>query len=104
MVQQIDVAAGGYDRRRSSQAPPPLDPKPRRQPVIERTADLADDFIGGVSRVARQPATSQEVIMAHMTSTITPIFVADLHAEGELMPVYVHVIDDPKAARRSTPA
>jgi N-acyl homoserine lactone hydrolase len=29
--------------------------------------------------------------------TITPIFVADLHVEGERMPVYVHVIDHPDA-------
>jgi N-acyl homoserine lactone hydrolase len=29
--------------------------------------------------------------------TITPILVADLHVEGELMPVYVHVIDHPDA-------
>jgi N-acyl homoserine lactone hydrolase len=29
--------------------------------------------------------------------TITPIFVADLLAEGERMPVYVHVIDHPDA-------
>ena len=28
-------------------------------------------------------------------SPITPIFVADLLAEGERMPVYVHVIDHP---------
>ena len=27
--------------------------------------------------------------------TITPILVADLHVEGEVMPVYVHVIDHP---------
>ncbi len=27
--------------------------------------------------------------------TITPVRVADLHVEGELMPVYVHVIDHP---------
>jgi N-acyl homoserine lactone hydrolase len=27
--------------------------------------------------------------------TITPIHVADLHVEGELMPVYVHLIDHP---------
>ena len=27
--------------------------------------------------------------------TITPVLVADLHVEGELMPVYVHVIDHP---------
>ena len=35
--------------------------------------------------------------MTHMTSTITitPVRVADLHVEGELMPVYVHVIDHP---------
>src|SRR3954462_8017109 len=33
-----------------------------------------------------------------MTSTtITPVHVADLLAEGELMPVYVHVIDHPDA-------
>ena len=29
--------------------------------------------------------------------TVTPIFVADLLAEGERMPVYVHVIDHPDA-------
>ena len=29
--------------------------------------------------------------------TITPIFVADLIAEGERMPVYVHIIDHPDA-------
>src|ERR1700712_1696002 len=27
--------------------------------------------------------------------TITPVLVADLHVEGERMPVYVHVIDHP---------
>ena len=27
--------------------------------------------------------------------TITPVHVADLHVEGEVMPVYVHVIDHP---------
>ena len=33
-----------------------------------------------------------------MTSiTITPVHVADLVAEGELMPVYMHVIDHPDA-------
>ena len=31
------------------------------------------------------------------TTTITPVHVADLLAEGELMPVYVHVIDHPEA-------
>ena len=29
--------------------------------------------------------------------TVTPIRVADLLVEGELMPVYVHVIDHPDA-------
>ena len=29
--------------------------------------------------------------------TVTPILVADLHIEGERMPVYVHVIDHPDA-------
>ena len=36
--------------------------------------------------------------------TITPVFVADLLAEGERMPVYVHVIDHPMRACWSTPA
>ncbi|MEZ4561605.1 MAG: MBL fold metallo-hydrolase [Thermomicrobiales bacterium] len=31
------------------------------------------------------------------TVTITPIHVADLHVEGETMPVYVHLIDHPRA-------
>ena len=29
--------------------------------------------------------------------TIAPVLVADLHVEGERMPVYVHVIDHPDA-------
>ena len=29
--------------------------------------------------------------------TVTPVFVADFHIEGERMPVYVHVIDHPEA-------
>ena len=29
--------------------------------------------------------------------TVTPVFVADLHVEGERMPIYVHVIDHPDA-------
>ncbi len=29
--------------------------------------------------------------------TVTPVLVADLHVEGERMPVYVHVIDHPDA-------
>jgi N-acyl homoserine lactone hydrolase len=29
------------------------------------------------------------------TTTVTPIFVADLHVEGERMPIYVHLIDHP---------
>src|SRR5690349_24553581 len=33
--------------------------------------------------------------MAVKTASITPVHVADLLAEGELMPVYVHVIDHP---------
>ena len=34
---------------------------------------------------------------AYASITITPILVADLLAEGERMPVYVHVIDHPDA-------
>ena len=36
--------------------------------------------------------------------TITRVRVADLLAEGERMPVYVHVIDHPDARCWSTPA
>ena len=35
--------------------------------------------------------------MSSAPVTITPVFVADLLAEGERMPVYVHVIDHPDA-------
>ena len=35
--------------------------------------------------------------------TVTPILVADLLAEDERMPVYVHVIDHPMRACWSTP-
>jgi N-acyl homoserine lactone hydrolase len=34
---------------------------------------------------------------ARASNTITPVLVADLHVEGERMPVYVHVIDHPDA-------
>jgi N-acyl homoserine lactone hydrolase len=34
---------------------------------------------------------------ARASITITPVRVADLLAEGERMPVYVHVIDHPDA-------
>ena len=34
---------------------------------------------------------------ASVPITVTPILVADLHVEGEVMPVYVHVIDHPDA-------
>ncbi len=36
--------------------------------------------------------------------TITPVCVADLLAEGERMPMYVHVVDHPVRACSSTPA
>ena len=36
-------------------------------------------------------------MIASASITITPILVAELLAEGELMPVYVHVIDHPDA-------
>ena len=34
---------------------------------------------------------------APASTTVTPVRVADLLAEGERMPVYVHVIDHPEA-------
>jgi N-acyl homoserine lactone hydrolase len=34
-------------------------------------------------------------VTGHATISITPVHVADLLAEGEVMPVYVHVIDHP---------
>ena len=36
-------------------------------------------------------------LIAPLSITVTPILVADLHIEGERMPVYVHVIDHPDA-------
>src|SRR3954451_22973467 len=39
--------------------------------------------------------TVKELAMTHVPTTVTPVFVADLLAEGERMPVYVHVIDHP---------
>jgi N-acyl homoserine lactone hydrolase len=33
---------------------------------------------------------------ADASITVTPIFVADLHIEGERMPIYVHLIDHPE--------
>jgi N-acyl homoserine lactone hydrolase len=36
--------------------------------------------------------------------TITPVLVADLLANGERLPVYVHVIEHPVRACWSTPA
>jgi N-acyl homoserine lactone hydrolase len=46
---------------------------------------------------AGQPAAGKEVVMnAPASVTVTPILVADLHIEGERMPVYVHLIDHPE--------
>ena len=36
-------------------------------------------------------------LIGPLSITVTPILVADLHIEGERMPVYVHVIDHPDA-------
>jgi N-acyl homoserine lactone hydrolase len=43
------------------------------------------------------PVATEVDMNAPVPITITPIFVADLLAEGERMPVYVHVIDHPDA-------
>src|SRR3954468_17004751 len=39
----------------------------------------------------------RQVMNAAAPITVTPVFVADLLAEGERMPVYVHVIEHPRA-------
>ena len=45
-----------------------------------------------------EPQTERAYAMNALASiTITPVFVADLHVEGERMPIYVHVIDHPDA-------
>ena len=41
------------------------------------------------------PVQGEEATRGMPTPTITPVLVAHLVAEGELMPVYVHVIDHP---------
>src|SRR5690348_17175073 len=45
------------------------------------------------------PDSTKEVIITPISApiTVTPVLVADLLAEGERMPVYVHVIDHPDA-------
>src|SRR4051794_7972948 len=43
------------------------------------------------------PSTRSNTMHAPASITITPIRVADLLAEDERMPVYVHVIDHPDA-------
>ena len=46
----------------------------------------------------REPRPSGANTMDAPTSiTITPVLVADLHVEGEVMPICVHVIDHPDA-------
>ena len=42
-------------------------------------------------------AEGRYAMTAPTSKTVTPVHVADLMAEGELMPVYVHVIDHPDA-------
>jgi N-acyl homoserine lactone hydrolase len=42
-------------------------------------------------------AGGRDPIRALASITVTPVHVADLHVEGEVMPVYVHVIDHPDA-------
>src|SRR3712207_3971989 len=49
------------------------------------------DLHGHLHRRGRRPMTAPVPI------TITPVFVADLLAEGERMPLYVHLIDHPDA-------
>ena len=50
-------------------------------------------------------AGGRHTMNAPASITITPVRVADLLADGERMPVYVHVIDHPDArACWSTPA
>src|SRR5690349_10867227 len=48
------------------------------------------------SRLDHHPP-ARYTVTAPGSITITPVQVADLLAEGELMPVYVHVIDHPDA-------
>src|SRR5215217_3254325 len=53
---------------------------------------------GDRKRLRRQARRSRRRRSSSMTSrstTVTPVHVADLVAEGELMPVYAHVIDHP---------
>ena len=46
---------------------------------------------------AAEKSGVMEMTRFHERPTITPLLVADLLAEGERMPVYVHVIDHPDA-------
>src|SRR6266545_4487894 len=79
------------------------------QPTTEGAARPARE---AVRPAARQPVTGKEghhdshfnhhrggryTMNAPASITITPVRVADLLAEGERMPVYVHVIDHPDA-------
>ena len=58
-------------------------------------------FDGAVFEHFDLPATLSAAVGTTMNApasiTVTPVFVADLLAEGERMPVYVHVIDHPDA-------
>ncbi len=82
-----------------------LTPVPPVTPIgmgkTSRGVDLAsvDDLDEAPSRVVdatgRGDPRVREAMTAATSITITPIHVADLLAEGELMPVYVHLIDHP---------
>src|SRR6266545_7274352 len=69
--------------------------RPRPSPVSEND-EPRNDRLCHVG-VPEQQCGGRDTMNAAASITITPVRVADLLAEGERMPVYVHVIDHPDA-------
>ncbi len=65
--------------------------------------DAAVDPCGASGLKGQGPAT-EDAMTRGSTTIITPILVADLHVEGERMPIYVHLIDNTTRGCSSTPA
>ncbi len=78
---------------------PPVTPigmgKDSRGVDLESLDDLDEPQVASWMRAGRGDPRFRETMNGPASITVTPIHVADLLAEGELMPVYVHVIDHP---------
>src|SRR4051794_2989790 len=70
---------------------------PRRTPAVRGVP--VEDRPSHPDRAAHAPRLTRPMNAA-TSITVTPVHVADLLADGNVMPVYVHVIDHPEGRAR----